>query len=167
MQKFYIIIGIITLFGCENYSGDSYGQQNLNGLWVKDYIYIDFSDKSWKCLSAMDNMPPFFNGDELYAYPDGFDTYEDYSNAGKILPEEFVFTLNEGHFEKTSTILTLYDDNEKYIIKYEINNNELKLSCLNKELIKIFYDSSLYRPFNKEVRLNNSVDLNGIWNKKE
>jgi hypothetical protein len=115
----------------------------------------------------MDAMPPFFIGDELYAFPDGFDTYEDYSNSVRIPPEEFVFVLNEGHLEKTFTILTLYDDNESYVVKYEINNNELKLSCINKESIKIFYDSSLYRPFNKEVRLNNSIDLNGIWNKKE
>jgi outer membrane protein insertion porin family len=39
--------------------------------------------------AAMDNLAPYFNGDETYAYPDGFESYEEYYNAGMLPPTAY------------------------------------------------------------------------------
>ncbi|MDR3303257.1 MAG: outer membrane protein assembly factor BamA, partial [Treponema sp.] len=39
--------------------------------------------------AALDNIAPYFNGNETYAYPDGFTSYEEYYNAGKLPPEAY------------------------------------------------------------------------------
>jgi hypothetical protein len=177
MYKFYTGVGLIlflSLFiGCENNLNDSDGYLNIEGIWGKDGVYLNFSNKNklWQCLLAMDSMPPYFNGDESYAFPDGFASYEDYINATKIPPVEYTFEGNNGYFENSVNCLTLYDNNAKYVIKYENNNSTLKLNCVTNNLLKISYDTSLYRPFNQTVRSYNNedtyFDLNGVWIKKE
>ncbi|MDR2500088.1 MAG: outer membrane protein assembly factor BamA [Treponema sp.] len=43
----------------------------------------------------MDNLAPFFNGDEEYAYPDGFNSYDDYVDASKSPPREYLMYYDQ------------------------------------------------------------------------
>jgi outer membrane protein insertion porin family len=144
--------------------------QNIEGVWGKNNVYLIFSNETWECLFALDNIAPLFNGDEDYAYPDGFDSYDDYIND--VNNQLLVASCegNRGYFEILHNYVTLYDDNASYKLKYEINNGELKLMATNNNLLRIFYDKALYRPFNPELRSNANEDifynLNGIWIKR-
>ncbi|MDR2481408.1 MAG: outer membrane protein assembly factor BamA [Spirochaetaceae bacterium] len=46
-------------------------------------------------LALMNNHPPLWRGDEDYAYPDGFPSYEDYINSDRIPSDEYLFTYKQ------------------------------------------------------------------------
>jgi outer membrane protein insertion porin family len=46
-------------------------------------------------LAMMDNQPPFFNGDEDRAFPDGFSSFEEYDSAGKLPSDAFLMTYEQ------------------------------------------------------------------------
>jgi hypothetical protein len=176
MNKFYTIIVLflfLNLFiNCKNDLNNFDAYSNIEGTWEKDNIYLNFSSELWRCLIAMDNVPPFFYGDEPYAFPDGFNSYDEYINSGKYNPF-YCFEGNSGYFKIIPNYLTLYENNTKYTIRYEINNNIMKLQINNNKFLNIFYDNTIYRPFNPTIRSNNDnseniyFDLNGTWIKSE
>ena len=45
--------------------------------------------------AAMNNFPPFFNGDEDFAYPDGFNSYEEYINSDMVPPDAYLMPYNQ------------------------------------------------------------------------
>jgi hypothetical protein len=162
------IIGLILflnlIFGCKNNLNNSNEYSNIEGIWGKDGVYLNFSNNLWNFLIAISNAHFYFNGDEDYAYPDGFDSYNDYINAG--INPVYCFEGNSGYFDINANYITLYDDETKYIMKYKINND--KLTVVSSNSLKISYDNSVYRPFNPDIRSsyngNASFYLNGIWN---
>jgi hypothetical protein len=173
MRKLNNIAGLLLFlfFNCTNEMNDLSPYQNIEGIWGGNDVYLAFSNETWECLMALDAMSPFFNGDEDYAYPDGFDSYDGYiNNESNNSLLYYSCKGNGGHFEIFSNYITLYDDTTNYKLKYEIDNGKLKLMAINNNLLKIFYDKSLYRPFNPELRSNDNEDisynLNGTWNKK-
>ena len=46
-------------------------------------------------LAMMDNQPPFFNGDEDRAFPDGFSSFEEYDSAGKLPSDAFLMNYEQ------------------------------------------------------------------------
>jgi outer membrane protein insertion porin family len=46
-------------------------------------------------LAMTDNQSPRFNGDEDYAFPDGFINYDEYNNANKTPPDEYLFKYSQ------------------------------------------------------------------------
>ncbi|MDR2842653.1 MAG: outer membrane protein assembly factor BamA [Spirochaetaceae bacterium] len=48
-----------------------------------------------KRLAAMDNEAPFFEGTEPYAYPDGFWSFSDYDDAGKLPPDAYLMKYEQ------------------------------------------------------------------------
>jgi hypothetical protein len=158
-----------TFFGCSD-GMDKHGTyQNIEGVWEKKNVCLVFSNATWECLLALDNMPPLFNSDEDYAFPDRFNSYDDYINATKNPSLYYTCKGNGGHFEISNNYITLYDDDINYKLEYKINDGKLILMAKNNNMLRIFYDKSLYRPFNPELRATNDddifYDLNGVWNK--
>ncbi|GHU21617.1 outer membrane protein assembly factor BamA [Spirochaetia bacterium] len=45
--------------------------------------------------AALDNVAPFFNGDESKAYPDGFTSYEEYIGANKVPPDAYLMKYDQ------------------------------------------------------------------------
>jgi outer membrane protein insertion porin family len=56
---------------------------------------FDLSLQHSQRLAAMDNQPPFFNGDEDKAFPDGFSSFEEYDNAGKLPSNAFLMKYEQ------------------------------------------------------------------------
>jgi outer membrane protein insertion porin family len=46
-------------------------------------------------LAMMDNQPPFFNGNEDRAFPDGFSSFEEYDSAGKLPSDAFLMNYEQ------------------------------------------------------------------------
>ena len=44
---------------------------------------------------ALQNFAPYFYGDETYAFPNGFNSYEEYENAYKIPPDEYLMPYDQ------------------------------------------------------------------------
>ncbi|MDR1363223.1 MAG: outer membrane protein assembly factor BamA [Spirochaetaceae bacterium] len=56
---------------------------------------FDLSLQHAQRLAAMDNQAPFFNGDEDKAFPDGFSSFEEYDNAGKLPSDAFLMKYEQ------------------------------------------------------------------------
>jgi outer membrane protein insertion porin family len=56
---------------------------------------FDLSFQHSQRLAAMDNQPPFFSGDEDKAFPDGFSSFEEYDDAGKLPPNAFLMKYEQ------------------------------------------------------------------------
>ncbi|MDR3167026.1 MAG: outer membrane protein assembly factor BamA, partial [Treponema sp.] len=56
---------------------------------------FDFTAGHSKRLAAMDSQAPFFYGNEEGAYPDGFDSYEDYYNKSKLPDSEYLINYDQ------------------------------------------------------------------------
>jgi outer membrane protein insertion porin family len=70
-----------------------YTQKWLFGLPLSGGFDISLAHSSR--LGLMDNHRPFFNGDETYAYPDGFIDYNGYVNAYKTPADEYLFKYDQ------------------------------------------------------------------------
>jgi len=58
---------------------------------------FDFTVQHMRRRAAMSNRESYFHGDEPYAFPDPFDSYEEYSRADKIPPDEYLMPYNQWH----------------------------------------------------------------------
>jgi len=94
---------------------------------------FDFSVQWNERLATMDNNAPFFNGDETYAFPDGFASYDEYVSANKLPSQEFLMKYRQWYVSvglstgyrwstvagnlflgggvRTGYVLNTYDDN--------------------------------------------------------
>jgi outer membrane protein insertion porin family len=69
--------------------------------WLKDLPLswgVDLTLSHARRSTAMDTIAPFFYGDENDAFPDGFDSYDDYYNADKIPPDEYLMNYDQWYF---------------------------------------------------------------------
>jgi outer membrane protein insertion porin family len=71
--------------------------------WLKDIPLswgVDFTLSHASRLTAMNNgiTGPRFNGDEDYAFPDGFDSYDDYYASSKIPADEYLMKYQQWYF---------------------------------------------------------------------
>jgi outer membrane protein insertion porin family len=106
--------------------------------------------------AAMDMMAPYFNGDETYAYPDGFTSYEEYYNASKIPPNEFLM-----NYDQWSLSLGFSSG-------YRFNTFLGNLGVgggVRTGFIFNSYDSQAYRPFDPAIRNRNNqwTPANSVW----
>jgi outer membrane protein insertion porin family len=93
-------LGYGNTFGVEtNVSPDI---QDVSLQYTQKWIFglplsggFDFTVQHADRLAAMDNQFPRFSGGEDYAFPDGFVTYDDYNNANKIPPDEYLFKYSQ------------------------------------------------------------------------
>jgi len=71
---------------------------NYNQRWMFGLPFsggFDFTAQWAKRQAAMDNNAPWFYGDETYAFPDGFASYNEYNDAFKLPPREYLMEYNQ------------------------------------------------------------------------
>jgi outer membrane protein insertion porin family len=117
---------------------------------------FDFTIQWSKKYAAMRNTAPFFNGDEPYAYPDGFDSYAEYEAASRLPPDEYLMSYHQWYLSLGFT--TGY--------RWGTALGNLSLSGgIRGGLIRNGYDADIYRPFDPALREENNswTPKNSIW----
>jgi len=117
---------------------------------------IDFTTSYQKRLATMDNFSPIFNGDESYAYPDGFNSYEEYTKNDKLPPRDYLMDFMQLYLSvgfstgyRWNTFMGIYGINGGVRVGWIRNS----------------YDSDLYRPFDPALREENNkfTPKNSFW----
>jgi outer membrane protein insertion porin family len=117
---------------------------------------FDFTAQYAKRLAAMDKSAPTFHGDELYAFPDGFRSYEEYESASKVPPREYLMDYEQWYLSLGFS--TGY--------RWGTYLGNLTLSGgVRTGLVQNTYNSQLYRPFDPTLRENNNTwtPKNSFW----
>jgi len=96
---------------------------------------------------AMQNFAPYFYGDEPYAYPDGFSSYEEYEDAYKIPPDQFLMPYNQ--WRVSLGIGSGYRWTTPY-------GNLGVGAGFRVGMVLNAFDASLYRPFDPILREENN-----------
>ena len=137
--------------------------QTVTGQYTQQWIFglplsgsFDLTFQHLKRKAAMNNFPPFFNGDEYYAFPDGFSSFYDYENADKIPPDEYLMDYNQwrislgvGTGYRWSTFL----------------GNLGVGGGIRIGVVLSTFDNDLYRPFDPILRADNNkwAPSTSIW----
>jgi len=115
----------------------------------------DLSANYSRKLATMDNQYPIFNGDESWAYPDGFTSREEYDRFNRVPTRDYLM-----QYEQWFISLGL---STGYRWLTPLGNFSIS-GGLRFGLINNFYDES-YRPFDPILRAGNNVwtPRNSIW----
>ena len=132
---------------------------NYNHRWIFGLPLsggFDITGQWTKRLAAMNNNAPFFNGDELYAFPDGFSNYDEYYNSNKLPPNEYLMEYNQWYMS--------FGFSTGYRWSTLLGNLSLS-GGVRTGLIQNQYDPSLYRPFDPALREDNNTWMpkNSFW----
>jgi outer membrane protein insertion porin family len=149
------IVGVELNASPDTQSGSlQYTQRWLFGLPLSGGF--DFTVRHSKRQAAMDNVAPFFNGDEEEAYPDGFDSYDDYYNASKYPPSWALMDYDQWSlslgFSTGYRFLTF------------LGNLGLG-GGLRTGFVENIYDAAIFRPFDPVLRDGNNewINANSLW----
>jgi len=97
--------------------------------------------------SALQNFAPYFYGDEPFAYPDGFSSYQEYEDANKIPPAQYQMPYDQWQISFGAS--TGY----RWLTPY----GNLGLGGgLRAGMVLNKYNADLYRPFDPILRLENN-----------
>jgi outer membrane protein insertion porin family len=116
---------------------------------------FDFTFTHRQNSAYLDNMAPWFNGDEDYAYPDGFDSLDDYENSylptSDYLMQYEVWTFSLG-FSTGYRWTTPWGN-------VRLNGGVRFGALLNT------FDDAINRPFDPQLRNKNGVWIpaNSVW----
>jgi outer membrane protein insertion porin family len=147
-----------TLGGDLNLSRDTQsGSINYTHRWIFGLPLdggFDFTVSRSKRLDLMNNSPPFFNGDESYAFPDGFSSREEYETtypaSEYLMPiERWTFSLG-------------FSTGYRWLTPF---GNLLLRGGTRVGLEHNYYDELLYRPFDPVLREQNDrlVPALSLW----
>ncbi|MDR2151090.1 MAG: outer membrane protein assembly factor BamA [Spirochaetaceae bacterium] len=119
-------------------------------------LSFDFNVQHANKQAALDILAPYFNGDEAYAYPDGFNSYEDYYNAAKTPPDAYLMKYEQWYISlgmstgyRFSTLLG----------NLGIGGGVRIGAILNE------FDEALFRPFDPTLRNSRGAwtPANSLW----
>jgi outer membrane protein insertion porin family len=117
---------------------------------------FDFTAQYSKRLAAQNKSNPQFTGDEIYAFPDGFASYDEYEKANKVPPDQYLMNYEQWYLSlgfSTGYRWTSYMGN-------------VSLSGgVRAGLIQNTYNNQLYRPFDPTLREENNhwTLKNSFW----
>jgi outer membrane protein insertion porin family len=132
---------------------------NYNQRWIFGMPLsggFDFTVQWNERLAAMNNSAPFFNGDETYAFPDGFTSYDEYLSAGKLPSQEFLMKYQQLYLSLGFS--TGY--------RWSTGLGNLFLGGgVRTGFVRNVYDNDIYRPFDRTLRERNNMwtPKNSIW----
>ncbi|MCL2192032.1 MAG: outer membrane protein assembly factor BamA [Treponema sp.] len=135
-------------------SSVTYHQRWLFGLPLSGGF--DFSVDWSRRLAAMNNSAPFFHGDEPFAFPDGFASFEEFVAAHRLPPREFLMGFHRTYISLGfSTGYRWFTPLGNFSIGGGIRGG----------LIRIAYDDAVYRPFDPALREGNNrwTPMNSVW----
>ena len=132
---------------------------NYNHRWIMGLPLsggFDFTVQWSKRLAAMNNNAPFFNGDETYAFPDGFASLAEYVAASRTPPREFLMDYNQWYLSLG------------FSTGYRWSTPAGGLSVgggVRAGLIRNNYDETIFRPFDPALRERNNhfTPKNSLW----
>jgi outer membrane protein insertion porin family len=106
--------------------------------------------------AATDNKAPFFNGDEAWAYPDGFGSRTEYEDASKYPPEWALM-----QYEQWGISLGF---STGYRFLTSLGNLGLG-GGLRTGFVQNIYDAAIWRPFDPVLRDGNNqwINANSLW----
>ena len=132
---------------------------NYNHRWIFGLPLsggFDFTVEWNRRLAAMNNTAPFFHGDEIYAFPDGFTTYEEYFAASKLPPREFLMDYRQWYLSLG------FSTGYRWMtpLGYVTLSGGIRAG-----LIRNGYDNLIYRPFDPALRIGNNswMPKNSFW----
>ncbi|MCL2190460.1 MAG: outer membrane protein assembly factor BamA [Treponema sp.] len=132
----------------------SYHQRWLFGLPLSGGF--DFSVDWSRRLAAMNNSAPFFHGDESYAFPDGFASFDEFREAGRMPPREFLMGFHRTYVSLGfSTGYRWFTPAGNFSLGGGIRGG----------LVRIAYDDTVYRPFDPALRAGNNrwTPMMSVW----
>ncbi|MFP3089258.1 outer membrane protein assembly factor BamA [Treponema sp. TIM-1] len=117
---------------------------------------FDFSVQHAKRVAAMDRLDPVFDGDETYAYPDGFDSYAEYERNNKLPPSAYLMEYNQWSFSLGFST--------GYRFLTPLGNLSLG-GGIRSALVHNSYDDDLFRAFDPTLRSGNNrwVPAESLW----
>jgi len=118
---------------------------------------IDLSTDFSKRFATMNNTAPFFNGDEVgYAFPDGFQSWEEYIAHDKLPPKDYLMEFRQWYISLGFS--TGYRWNT-FLGNLGLNGGT------RFGIVKNIYDNTLYRPFDPALRDGNNewTPKNSFW----
>jgi outer membrane protein insertion porin family len=108
---------------------------------------FDFTIQHMSKMGALQNFAPYFYGDEPFAYPNGFGSYQEYEDANKVPPEQYQMPYDQWDISMGAG--TGY----RWLTPY----GNLGLGGgLRVGMVLNNYDADLYRPFDPILREENS-----------
>ncbi|MDR1901043.1 MAG: outer membrane protein assembly factor BamA [Treponema sp.] len=116
----------------------------------------DLSVQHMRRKAAVNNSAPFFNGNEDYAFPDGFISYDEYKNADFLPPDEYLMYYDQ--WQMSIGFGTGYRWNT-FLGIFGVSGG------IRMGVIYNSYDDELYRPFNPALRDDNNrfSPANSFW----
>jgi outer membrane protein insertion porin family len=115
----------------------------------------DFSAEFIKLQAPMRNQVHWFNGDELYAFPDGFSSYSEYETHNKLPPNEYL--MNYDRLYLSLGLSSGYRWNT-FLGSLGLNGG------VRFGIIRSSYDD-LFQPFDPTLRKGNEIWMpkNSLW----
>jgi outer membrane protein insertion porin family len=134
-----------------------YTQRYIFGLPLSGSF--DLTTQHMKRRAAMDNMAPFFYNDDRdssYAFPDGFGSYDDYINAGKIPPDEYLMPYDQWRVS--------FGASTGYRWSTFLGNLTVSGGA-RLGIVRSIFDPGLYRPFDPVLREQNNswTPATSLW----
>ncbi|MCL2719984.1 MAG: outer membrane protein assembly factor BamA [Treponema sp.] len=117
---------------------------------------VDFTTSFSKRFATMNNSAPWFNGDERYAFPDGFSSYQEYIENRKIPTRDYLMM-----YEQIYLSLGLTSG-----YRWSTSNGIFGLNGgMRFGITRNSYDDELYRPFDPVLRERNNqwTPKNSVW----
>jgi outer membrane protein insertion porin family len=132
---------------------------NYNQRWIFGLPLsggFDFTVQWAKRLAAMNNTPPFWYGDEDYAFPDGFDSWEEYNSANRLPINDFLMKYQQWYLSVGFST--------GYRWSTPLGNLSLG-GGIRVGLLRNTYDDAIYRPFDPALREGNNrwTPKNSLW----
>ncbi len=154
-------LGRGNAFGLElNGSPDT---QSFSAQYTQRWLFglplsggFDFTLSHTQRKATMDNVAPFFVGDESYAYPDGFESYADYIASNKSPGGEYLMTYDQWR------VSVGFSTGYRFTTPY----GNLGLGGgVRTGLVMNSYDDTLYRAFDPTLRDGNNswTPANSLW----
>jgi len=129
--------------------------QTVSAQYTQSWIFglplsgsFDFTFQHMKRKAAMNNFPPYFYGNEPYAFPDGFSSYSEYENANKIPPDEYLMKYDQWRLS--------FGAATGYRWMTSLGNLGVGGGLRIGMLLNTF-DNKLYRPFDPVLRERNNT----------
>ena len=117
---------------------------------------FDFTFQHTRRFAALNNNAPFFNGDEDYAFPDGFASYDEYNNANRVPPTDFLMEYNQ--WRLSLGVSTGY--------RFSTFLGNLGIGGgVRTGIVMNSYDDGIYRAFDPVIRERNNMwtPSNSLW----
>ena len=117
---------------------------------------LDFTMNYARRMATMNNSSPIFFGDEPYAYPDGFTSYDEFAAHNRLPPRDFLMDYRQLYFS--------LGFNTGYRWSTFLGNLSLN-GGIRTGIVRNSYDDALYRPFDPALRQENNrwTPMNSFW----